>query len=57
MACKTFGAQVLSPLALRPNRVVKMTLHGSATADLRLTGDDFRSRLGLRSTWFSLSIG
>jgi SpoIID/LytB domain protein len=37
-------------------RVVKMTLHGSATASLPITGDDFRSRLGLRSTWFNLSV-
>ena len=37
-------------------RVVKMTLHGSATANLPVAGDDFRSRLGLRSTWFNLSI-
>ena len=36
-------------------RVVKMTLHGSR-ADLAVSGDDFRSRLGLRSTWFNLSI-
>jgi stage II sporulation protein D len=36
-------------------RVVKMTLHGSAMANLPVTGDDFRSRLGLRSTWFTLS--
>jgi stage II sporulation protein D len=37
-------------------RVVKMTLPGSATANLPVTGDDFRSRLGLRSTCFNLSI-
>ena len=28
----TIGAQVLSPLALRPNRVVKMTLRGGESA-------------------------
>jgi hypothetical protein len=33
-----------------------MTLHGRTTANLAVTGDDFRSRLGLRSTWFNLSI-
>jgi SpoIID/LytB domain protein len=37
-------------------RVEKMTLHGRTTANLAVTGDDFRSRLGLRSTWFNLSI-
>jgi SpoIID/LytB domain protein len=37
-------------------RVGKMTLHGRTTANLAVTGDDFRSRLGLRSTWFNLSI-
>lgn len=36
-------------------RVEKMTLHGSQ-ADRHITGDDFRLRLGLRSTWFNLSI-
>ena len=34
---------------------MKMTLARERTADLTVTGDDFRSRLGLRSTWFSLS--
>jgi SpoIID/LytB domain protein len=36
-------------------RVEKMTLHGSKDPDLLISGDDFRSRLGLRSTWFTLS--
>jgi stage II sporulation protein D len=37
-------------------RVEKMTLHGSK-ADRHISGDDFRLRLGLRSTWFNLTIG
>ena len=36
-------------------RVLTMTLHGSDDPDLSITGDEFRSRLGLRSTWFTLS--
>ena len=36
-------------------RVEEMTLHGSK-ADRQLTGDDFRSALGLRSTWFTISV-
>jgi len=33
-------------------RVWRMVLHGSR-GDVRLSGDDFRFRFGLRSTWFS----
>jgi len=36
-------------------RVEEVTLHGSK-ADRQLTGDDFRSALGLRSTWFTISV-
>jgi stage II sporulation protein D len=35
-------------------RILTMTLHGSK-GDVRITGDDFRARLGLRSTWFDLA--
>jgi stage II sporulation protein D len=35
-------------------RVEELTLHGS-NGDVELTGDDFRSALGLRSTWFNLT--
>ena len=35
-------------------RVETMTLHGSSH-DVSLSGDSFRSALGLRSTWFQLS--
>lgn len=36
-------------------RVEKMTLGGSKH-DVSVSGDDFRSVLGLRSTWFSISV-
>jgi hypothetical protein len=35
--------------------VLALTLHGTK-ADIDLTGDQFRSGLGLRSTWINLSI-
>jgi SpoIID/LytB domain protein len=36
-------------------RVLKMTLGGSKH-DVQVTGDDFRSTLGLRSTWINVSV-
>jgi SpoIID/LytB domain protein len=36
-------------------RVLSMTLHGSSH-DVTLSGTDFRIGLGLRSTWFTLSL-
>jgi stage II sporulation protein D len=36
-------------------RVLSMTLHGS-TGDRTLSGEAFRAELGLRSSWFTLSI-
>ena len=36
-------------------RVEQLTLHGS-NDDVTVTGDDFRSLLGLRSTWFNLTV-
>ena len=36
-------------------RVLGMTLHGSSH-DVSLSGDSFRSVLGLRSTWFNLTV-
>jgi peptidoglycan hydrolase-like amidase len=36
-------------------RVEQLTLHG-AEGDRQVSGDDFRLALGLRSTWFRLSI-
>jgi SpoIID/LytB domain protein len=36
-------------------RVLSLTLHGSSH-DVSLTGNDFRTGLALRSTWFTLSV-
>ena len=36
-------------------RVLTMTLHGSSN-DVHVSGDTFRSVLGLRSTWFNLTV-
>jgi len=36
-------------------RVEKMTLGGRKDT-ITISGDDFRSALGLRSTWFSISV-
>jgi stage II sporulation protein D len=38
-------------------RVVTMTLHGSKGDVKDLSGETFRSDLGLRSTWFTISVG
>ena len=37
-------------------RIQELTLHGTR-ADKHLSGDDFRGRLGLRSTWLGFTIG